>query len=421
MVNQSLVMFIRNSLNQGMDINIVRNQLLQQGHNPMEIDDAINFVFAKPQHVHHTIAFSKSAIIAMVAGVFGVALTVYLVMMLITPSTPSKLLDFETSPVEKAVMAGGELAFNLRLINMGGSGRVDVEVNARAYDSSGKVVGSKTDTFAVDTRLAERMSLVIASDTAPGTYTVKATADYPGGTANSDFQFTVYEDSDTPTCFDNEQNQGEEGIDCGGPCGPCASCSDGKKNQGEDGIDCGSPCPEDCCFNGYMDTGEEGIDCGGICEPCAAGCGNCDDGNPCTVDSCVGSECRHQPIESCCGNGVCESGESTERCPEDCAQAMPDESPEEITNKAVSMAKYDKDQAREMCASLREIREKDKCFETVAKSAEESIFCQPISSSSLRDACYMEFALEGDYGVCPNVENEYLRKSCESLKYLSTQ
>lgn len=51
-----------------------------------------------------------------------------------------------------------------------------------------------------------------------------------------------------PTCIDNIQNQGEEGIDCGGPCTPCpttaptTSCFDSIKNQGEEGIDCGGPC-----------------------------------------------------------------------------------------------------------------------------------------------------------------------------------
>ena len=49
-----------------------------------------------------------------------------------------------------------------------------------------------------------------------------------------------------PTCYDDIQNQGEEGIDCGGPCPTCpatTSCYDGLKNQGEEGIDCGGPCP----------------------------------------------------------------------------------------------------------------------------------------------------------------------------------
>lgn len=45
------------------------------------------------------------------------------------------------------------------------------------------------------------------------------------------------------TCSDGIQNQGETGIDCGGPCPACPTCSDGIQNQGETGVDCGGPCP----------------------------------------------------------------------------------------------------------------------------------------------------------------------------------
>ncbi|NCP45385.1 MAG: hypothetical protein GW818_02880 [Flavobacteriales bacterium] len=45
------------------------------------------------------------------------------------------------------------------------------------------------------------------------------------------------------SCSDGIQNQGETGIDCGGPCASCQTCSDGIQNQGETGIDCGGPCP----------------------------------------------------------------------------------------------------------------------------------------------------------------------------------
>jgi len=53
------------------------------------------------------------------------------------------------------------------------------------------------------------------------------------------------------TCTDDLQNQGETGVDCGGPCDACQTCDDGIQNQGEDGIDCGGPC--DAC----IDTSEE--------------------------------------------------------------------------------------------------------------------------------------------------------------------
>ncbi len=77
------------------------------------------------------------------------------------------------------------------------------------------------------------------------------------------------------TCYDGIKNNGETGIDCGGPCPPCPTCDDGIKNQDETGIDCGGPCPP-CpgCTNNIKDEFEEGVDCGGPCPPCPT----CDDG-----------------------------------------------------------------------------------------------------------------------------------------------
>ncbi len=51
----------------------------------------------------------------------------------------------------------------------------------------------------------------------------------------------------TGTCSDGIKNQGEQGVDCGGPCpGSCPNCADGIHNQGETGVDCGGPCSP--CF-----------------------------------------------------------------------------------------------------------------------------------------------------------------------------
>ncbi|HRH68009.1 MAG TPA: T9SS type A sorting domain-containing protein [Flavobacteriales bacterium] len=76
-----------------------------------------------------------------------------------------------------------------------------------------------------------------------------------------------------PTCTDGIQNQGETGIDCGGPCTACPTCSDGIRNQGETGIDCGGPCAAcPTCSDGIQNQGETGIDCGGPCTPCSTGC-----------------------------------------------------------------------------------------------------------------------------------------------------
>jgi hypothetical protein len=54
------------------------------------------------------------------------------------------------------------------------------------------------------------------------------------------------------TCFDGIRNQGEEGVDCGGPCEPCPTCFDGIQNQGEEGVDCGGPCDRECITLSYI-------------------------------------------------------------------------------------------------------------------------------------------------------------------------
>ena len=54
---------------------------------------------------------------------------------------------------------------------------------------------------------------------------------------------------DSFSCEDGKQNQGETGIDCGGPCPNCAymrTCSDGIQNGEALGVDCGGPCPNAC-------------------------------------------------------------------------------------------------------------------------------------------------------------------------------
>jgi hypothetical protein len=71
------------------------------------------------------------------------------------------------------------------------------------------------------------------------------------------------------TCNDNIENQGEEDVDCGGPCDACPTCKDDVKNQGEKGIDCGGPCTAcPTCSDDILNQGEEDVDCGGPCTKC---------------------------------------------------------------------------------------------------------------------------------------------------------
>jgi hypothetical protein len=82
-----------------------------------------------------------------------------------------------------------------------------------------------------------------------------------------------------PNCYDGLLNNGEEKIDCGGPCEECDHCENGlwDPERGETWRDCGGRCPEcPTCANGILDPGEAAIDCGGDpnlgCPPCAQLC-----------------------------------------------------------------------------------------------------------------------------------------------------
>ena len=117
----------------------------------------------------------------------------------------------------------------------------------------------------------------------------------------------------TATCSDGIQNQGETGVDCGGPCATCstttptATCSDNQQNQGETGVDCGGPCA--ACSTAAPSAssgGGGGGGGGGSAGKAGAGafvCSNkrldlgeeCDDGNIFNDDGC-NKDCK---IEYC--------------------------------------------------------------------------------------------------------------------------
>ena len=105
-----------------------------------------------------------------------------------------------------------------------------------------------------------------------------------GGAFTSSAAHNFCANSTPATCSDGIQNQGETGIDCGGPncpaCPQTPTCNDGIQNQGETGIDCGGPncpaCPTTpTCNDGIQNQGETAIDCGG---PNCPACSTCNDG-----------------------------------------------------------------------------------------------------------------------------------------------
>ncbi|NJL43702.1 MAG: hypothetical protein HC945_00005 [Nitrosarchaeum sp.] len=161
------------------------------------------------------------------------------------------------------------------------------------------------------------------------------------------------------TCDDGVWNQGEEALDCGGPCPPCPTCTDGIQNGLETGTDCGGtcdPCPG--CTDGIKNHNESDIDCGGPCTACSPGasCRVAEDckSTVCSAGQCLAPSCqdnvRNQdetgtdcggPCEACptCWDGILNQGEELADCGGPCrACTLSDRYPVKLITSALLIA-----------------------------------------------------------------------------------
>jgi hypothetical protein len=132
------------------------------------------------------------------------------------------------------------------------------------------------------------------------------------------------------SCEDGIVNQGESGIDCGGPCP--ARCAEGRgcSTTGDcapglfcpESVSAGSPATRTCalvsCRDGARNGDEVGTDCGGSCPPCAVGivCGANQD---CASGVCRAGACAVQS----CDDGIQNQAEAAVDCGGPCAPCPP--------------------------------------------------------------------------------------------------
>ncbi len=399
MVNKALLNYIRAELAKGFDINTVKQHLIEHGYSSETVDKAIGHLYTK----HH---IPKNTVVLIVSIVLSLGLIFSAFLVYFNPENTERLLDVEVDLYSTSLEPGEDLDFNVELTNLGSERRYDINLRYFIRDSKNKVVNSKEQAIAIETTTSKRLSINVPEDGLEGNYDLQVIARYEDQEARASESFVVEKErieepeepqEIEPNCFDNIQNGDEKGVDCGGSCQPCASCPS-----------------------------------------------NCDDDNECTEDYCsyeTNYECKHDTIEDCCGNSICEDGEDYENCEKDCGDIFFGLTMYDRIEKIKEIASTDPDLAGDYCKEIPQItyrdncfvglaevtklvdnckyveedRAKDKCYEKVAEVTNDSKICERISTDSRRDSCYLTFVMNKDYSVCNKITNEYLRNSCNTL------
>ncbi len=102
---------------------------------------------------------------------------------------------------------------------------------------------------------------------------------------------------------------------CLSPCGAAPTCSDGIQNQGETGVDCGGPCPACSCtgpdvtltlvFDNYPEETSWAIMAGGLTYASGGPYGSQADGSTLVITTCLNDGCYDFVIYDSYGDGMC--------------------------------------------------------------------------------------------------------------------
>ena len=150
---------------------------------------------------------------------------------------------------------------------------------------------------------------------------------YPDYLTNSNY--TAAECPKPTVCGDGVCSTSETASSCPSDCYTCAAeswrCVNKTECESNGHLWCGSGCyaagtlceTGTICGNGTCETGETSTNCSADCKQSTAQCGNgvCESGE--TSSSCA-ADCKTSST-ACDSDGVCESGESSGSCPSDCS------------------------------------------------------------------------------------------------------
>jgi hypothetical protein len=189
---QQLSQYIAKQIKGGYQQQAVAKFLISRGYPYYEVNSALQQATLPKKETrfeHKLVVFALIAMFVMTAAVTVMYFKAYT---LVGIGVPDKLLDVETEKLTTIVQQGGELAFQVKLINFGYEKRFDVLLEYKIIDRDTQgVVLEKSETLALSTTLENVVRFDMPDTMKTGKYVLRVDATYEDFTATSGFIFDV--------------------------------------------------------------------------------------------------------------------------------------------------------------------------------------------------------------------------------------
>jgi hypothetical protein len=417
MINQQLVQYIMQSMQQGYDYNTIRNYLLQSGWLQQDVDETLVYVYSQlnvsqeqgqtpqpiqvnmqnPQYkipIHHTttVHLSNQTIIVIGGSIVAISLVIIFMFTIFGGSGPGELLDNEIYLDKPKFYQGEKISFNNIIIDKGNKKKYDILARYEIKrNSDGKPMKTGEKTIAVEEKKTISYNIDTDSDWIEGMYTIEVDLIYGDNIfATAKESFEIYK-KEEKSCTDNS--------DC-----TTNLCVDSICTEKIDNPENNTTVPKE---NPLNESGENDPE---TCDD------DCDDENKCTDDSCNDGKCVHTQIFPCCGNSKCESEETKDTCPSDCSDKTIFKNEADLRLEVEKLVAQDSIEAAKFCQTLEQEKQKDHCFYLVADNSQKMEYCKYIKQDSKSDICYMRFISKTrDSSSCHYIKSNHLRTACESF------